>query len=233
MKTLGRITKPTGSTYFSNTRSEMLAFIPTGRLGRVLEIGCASGIFIESLNADERWGVEPNDAVACQARDRGITVLVGLYAQVESSIPDAYFDLIVANDVIEHMTDHEEFLQVVKRKLSPQGCLVGSVPNIRHLSELLKLIVLKDWRYTEDGVLDKTHLRFFTQRSLRRSLMATGYEAERISGLRSVFRFDAGIPLKKAIANWLITLLAIVVTLGHASDTQYLQFGFRARPRAQ
>ena len=210
----------------------MWAFVPPGNLGRVLEIGCASGIFIESLEATERWGVEPNEVVACQARDRGINVLVGLYAEVESSLPDAHFELIVINDVIEHMTDHEQFLLDVKKKLSPQGCLIGSVPNIRHLSELLKLVVMKDWRYTEEGVLDKTHFRFFTHRSLRRSLEATGYEVERIKGLRSVFRIDPGIPLSKTIANWLVTLFAIVVTLGHAVDTQYLQFGFRARPRA-
>lgn len=220
-----------GRSYFLNSRSEMRDFVPPGRLGRVLEVGCASGRFISTLDASERWGIEPDDAAAQQARSLGVNVLVGTYSQVESSIPDAHFDLIVANDVIEHMSDHEKFLSDVRQKLAPQGCLVGSVPNIRHLSELLKLVFLKDWRYMEDGVLDKTHLRFFTRRSLQRSLVATGYDVERIAGLRSIFRVDPGIPPAKALANWFIGLLAIVATLGYFLDTQFLQYGFRVRPR--
>ncbi len=210
----------------------MQAFIPDGALDRILEIGCATGTFIESLNARERWGVEPHEGAARQARDRGVTVLTGTYEQVENSIPDGYFDLIVANDVIEHMTDHEDFLLRVRKKLSPQGRLVASVPNIRHISTLLRLLVLKDWQYRDDGVLDRTHLRFFTRRSLARSLRATGYEIERIEGLRSVFRMDAGISPRKSVANWCIGLFAVAVTLGHAWDTQYLQFGVRAKPRS-
>jgi hypothetical protein len=120
----------------------------------------------------------------------------------------------------------------VRKKLSSQGRLVASVPNIRHISTLLRLLVLKDWQYRDDGVLDRTHLRFFTRRSLARSLHATGYEIERIQGLRSVFRVDAGISAWKSVANWCIGLFAVAITLGHAWDTQYLQFGVRAKPRS-
>ena len=112
------------ASYFANDRPEMHALLPRGHLARTLEIGCASGQFSAALDATERWGVEPFPEAAAAASKKGIRALTGLYSDVEADLPDGYFDLIVANDVIEHMPDHESFLRAVKRKLARDGnCL--------------------------------------------------------------------------------------------------------------
>jgi 2-polyprenyl-3-methyl-5-hydroxy-6-metoxy-1,4-benzoquinol methylase len=209
----------------------MRALLPPPPYVRVLEVGCASGAFSSRLNADEIWGIEPAADVAEQARARGCKVLVGLYSDFDSQLPNGYFDVVIANDVIEHMPDHERFLLSIRNKISPGGCLIVSVPNVRSLATLLRLFVLKDWRYTEDGVLDRTHLRFFTERSLRRCLTECGYEVEAFTGLRSVFRVDRGISASRTALNWIVATVVICITLGHAWDTRFLQYGLRARPR--
>jgi len=211
--------------YFANERPEMQAFLPAGSLGRTLEIGCAGGNFSAALNATERWGVEPFPDAAAAARAKGINALTGIYSDVEAQLPAGHFDLIVANDVIEHMPDHEAFLRAVKAKLAPGGRILISVPNIRHLPTLFDLVVRRDWRYAPDGVLDHTHLRFFTRKSLTRCMDECGYEIEAFAGLCSLFR--AGASRKKALA----CAALIGATLGHAWDTQYLQFGLLVRPR--
>jgi 2-polyprenyl-3-methyl-5-hydroxy-6-metoxy-1,4-benzoquinol methylase len=219
------------STYFHNDRTEMRALLPPAPYSRTLEIGCAAGLFSESLPAQEHWGVEPVAEVAAQARARGLKVFTGFYSDVEKELPDGHFDLIIANDVIEHMPNHELFLRSIRAKLAPGGRFVGSVPNIRSLATLLRLVLAKDWKYTEDGVLDRTHLRFFTARSLRRCLAECGYEVEALAGLRSIFRVDPGISMPKTVLNWMVATFVMILTLGHALDTRFLQYGWRARVR--
>jgi 2-polyprenyl-3-methyl-5-hydroxy-6-metoxy-1,4-benzoquinol methylase len=219
------------STYFHNSRPEMRGLLPQlPSYGRTLEIGCAAGLFSSALHAQERWGIEPRKEYAKEAEARGLRVLNGLYEDQERYLPDSYFDLVIANDVIEHMQDHESFLRAIRHKIAPTGFLVLSVPNIRSLATLLRLILGKDWKYTDDGVLDRTHLRFFTEKSLHRSLSDSGYLVESLQGLRSIFRFDAGIPIRKAVLNWMLGAAVIGISLGHARDTRFLQYGIRARP---
>lgn len=76
-----------------------------------------------------------------------------MYDDVEAELPEQYFDLIVCNDVIEHMPDHDAFLEQIKRKLAPGGRLLISIPNVRYFSNLYNLLVRKDWEYKDAGVL--------------------------------------------------------------------------------
>ena len=209
----------------------MLAFIPA-RPTRVLEIGCARGEFIVQVDAEERWGVEPVAEAANVARKRLTRVFEGLYEDVAAEIPDGRFDVVICNDVIEHMPDHDAFLRAIQRKIAPGGVLVGSIPNIRALTVLTKLLVLKDFSYTADGVLDRTHLRFFTRKSLVRSLQSNGYSIEEMRGLHSILKYGLrryNKPAVNAMASFGAAAV-IAATLGYWSDTQFIQFGFRARP---
>ncbi len=209
----------------------MLAFIPA-RPRRVLEIGCARGEFIVQVDAEERWGVEPVAEAANVARKRLTRVFEGLYEDVAAEIPDGRFDVVICNDVIEHMPDHDAFLRAIQRKIAPGGVLVGSIPNIRALTVLTKLLVLKDFSYTADGVLDRTHLRFFTRKSLVRSLQSNGYSIEEMRGLHSILKYGLrryNKPAVNAMASFGAAAV-IAATLGYWSDTQFIQFGFRARP---
>lgn len=223
--------------YFDADRHEVASLLPTS-YSRILEVGCATGGFSEHLVLPcEYWGIEPNPTAASAAKERIERVLVGTYDEVESQLPDDHFDLVICNDVIEHMVDHDAFLQRVKKKMTRDGVIVGSIPNIRHITALAKLLIWKDWPYAESGILDRTHLRFFTARSLRRTFDSHGYQTEVIRGLASVIRHGLVRPAKP-LSVWmngafrLCTFFVVAVTLGTYWDTQYPQFGFRVRLRS-
>lgn len=217
--------------YFTTFRPELRAFLPP-QFANVLEVGCAAGGFTRShlSGATERWGIEPDAGAAAEAKPHFTRLLIGTYDMVAADLPAHHFDLIICNDVIEHMADHDRFLQVIKEKLKPGGYLVGSVPNVRHFTALVKLLLLKDWPYAADGILDRTHLRFFTEKSLRRAFRANGYAVERLEGIRSIIRAGiTGLSGARNLAARAAAALLVGLSLGSWADTQYPQFGFRVR----
>ncbi len=220
--------------YYEANRIAMAAFLPE-RYENVLEVGCASGGFARHLTqAVDSWGIEPNAEAAERARSHYRHVLCGCYSQVEASLPDRHFDLVVCNDVIEHMTDHDAFFSAIRRKLRPDACMVGSLPNVRHITALTKTVVLKDWPYADSGILDRTHLRFFTEKSIKRLFVEQHVSVEKFNGLGSVIRHGLcrpGNPLSplRSVLFRAGTAMVVVATLGYYADTQYPQFGFRIR----
>lgn len=162
--------------YYRGERHDVFALVPTN-VHRILEIGCGSGRFRQNFKDDvEYWGVEPVQAAAQEAV--GLTrVLVGTLDAVADSLPDGYFDLVVCNDVIEHIVDTQRTLAIIRTKMTADGWLVGSLPNVRSVWVLLDLIFRRDWRYREYGVLDSTHVRFFTFKSARRMLTEGGFKS--------------------------------------------------------
>ncbi len=167
--------------YYRGSRPDVFEIVPLG-VRRILEIGCGAGRFRANFPQEvEYWGVEP---VAEAAREAvGLTqVRIGTLEEVASSLPDGYFDLVVCNDVIEHIVDTAAALATIRAKLSADGVLVGSLPNVRSVWVLLDLIFRRDWRYRDSGVLDSTHVRFFTFKSARRLLVENGFEIEVLKG---------------------------------------------------
>jgi 2-polyprenyl-3-methyl-5-hydroxy-6-metoxy-1,4-benzoquinol methylase len=213
--------------YYRNTRAEVLPLLPTG-YRTVLEIGCGAGTFATLLSRDaEIWGVEPSDEAAAAATHLH-RLLHGRYEEVESQVPTSYFDLVICNDVIEHIADSTALLASIRTKLRPGGHFVGSVPNVRFVKNLFNLLVRKDWRYEDSGILDRTHLRFFTAKSLRRSLEEHGYAIEEFRGINSAFRQVQGL---KSLLKAVGTTVVVGVTLGWWYDVQFLQWAFRVTPR--
>jgi 2-polyprenyl-3-methyl-5-hydroxy-6-metoxy-1,4-benzoquinol methylase len=214
-------------TYFGHPRVEMLRLLPSRR-SRVLEVGCGEGRFSAAIEGvAELWGVEPDPEAAAVASRKMKTVLVGTYEAVQAELPDAYFDLVICNDVIEHMADHDLFLAEIKQKLAPRGVIVGSVPNVRYFKNLLDLLVLKDWHYKDSGILDCTHLRYFTIKSLRRSLLGAGYRIDILRGINGNIRLQAQF---RHLVYCLFGAIVILITAGHSRDVQYMQIAFRAEP---
>jgi SAM-dependent methyltransferase len=171
--------------YYLHARPEMLAFLPEPP-GRVLDVGCGSGRFGEMLKdrraAMEVWGVELSaeaHAAALQVLDRA---LHGPFDD-RLGLPEAHFDAVVFNDSLEHFPDPMPPLSLARRLLAPGGRLVVSVPNVRHWTTLKNYLFGGDWRYEAEGVLDKTHLRFFTQRSIVRTLTEAGFAVRQVQGL--------------------------------------------------
>jgi SAM-dependent methyltransferase len=205
--------------YYAKHRPEVLPFLPQGPR-RVLEVGCGEGRFRANLPSTcEYRGVEPSAAAGRVAATVLDAVLVGTYGEVAAELPAQYFDLVICNDVIEHMPDHDAFLEDIKQKMAPGAHLVGSVPNVRFLSNLSQMLIAKEWRYEEFGLLDRTHLRFFTARSWERTLREHGFVVEAIAGINAV---DPGATWPRRLAK-----RAAIAVLG--ADTRFLQFGFRAR----
>jgi 2-polyprenyl-3-methyl-5-hydroxy-6-metoxy-1,4-benzoquinol methylase len=204
--------------YFSYDREEMAQFIPS-RSQKVLEIGCAEGGFRKYFPEQcEFWGVEQNPSAAAQASKVLDKVLANSLDNVAGQLPDAYFDVIICNDVIEHVDEHIAFVSLLKTKLNTEGVLIGSIPNVRFQKNLLELLLKKDWEYKDEGILDRTHLRFFTQKSLERFLEESGLVIQDLRGINSLLKFKV---TPRHIIRWLLVAL-----LGR--DTQYRQFGFRA-----
>lgn len=156
------------SDYFSSARIEILDLLPKFS-ARVLEIGCGSGQTLEMLKEKqlclETVGVELFAAAADEARNRADSIYC---MDVEKSpMPEniGKFDLILLLDVLEHLVDPWIFLShLVENYLADNGKVIVSLPNARHFSLVLPLL-LGQFDYVERGILDKTHLRFFTKSS--------------------------------------------------------------------
>lgn len=165
--------------YYSLSRTEMLKYIPQDAK-KILEVGCGEGLFLsqikEKLSA-EVWGVEMNPIAAEKVSKIAHRVLVGDYNVLYKQLPQKYFDCIVFNDVIEHFSDPWKTLENTKQLLSENGVIVSSIPNFIYIGNLTDIILNSDFRYREEGgFLDKTHLRFFSSKSIYRLFEETGYD---------------------------------------------------------
>ena len=152
----------------------MHAMMPRGV--RVLDVGCGGGMVTQMANLDkgnEVVAIEPDGERAALARARGINV--------HNSVLDdglretlGLFDVVMSSDVLEHIAVPSDFLASLKAMLKPDGLLLLSVPNVAHWS--VRWMLLRGrFDYEPSGIMDATHLRWFTADSFRRLLDATGF----------------------------------------------------------
>jgi SAM-dependent methyltransferase len=155
------------SEYFTHARTEIEPLLPA-RLGRVLEVGCGAGATLAWLRHSHRCdyvaAMELSERSAEQARRHADLVVTGnAETLLESAFHGQTFDLVLCLDVLEHMVDPWRFVQSLAQVMSNDATAIFSIPNVRHLSVLLPLVVGGQWRYEAEGILDRTHLRFFTR----------------------------------------------------------------------
>ncbi|MDR2593213.1 MAG: class I SAM-dependent methyltransferase [Fibromonadaceae bacterium] len=211
------INEKSEQTYSVITRPEMTQFLPN-EYSKVLEIGCNTGNFVQYLSKPyECWGIEPFEEAANVAKTKMDKVLIGFYDKVANEIPNNYFDLVIANDVIEHMENPWDFLQFIKGKMTTNASIVLSIPNVRYYDNLKNLLFYKDWKYVDAGILDITHLRFFTEKSITRLLNENGFEIEYMVGINSIKIRKRHLPI-----YWLAKFI-------FGTDIEFLQFGVRAK----
>lgn len=163
----------------SSNTSHGLLFQMIEAGSRVLELGCAGGHMTRHLVAKgcQVVGVELDPLAAEHANQFADRVLVGDVEALDlaGTLEHGSFDVILAGDVLEHLKDPQTFLQTLQPLLKPDGVLIGSVPNVAHGSLRLGLLA-GQWRYRRLGLLDRTHIRFFTRWSLREMLRRAGYQ---------------------------------------------------------
>ena len=206
--------------YYGHTRREMLQFIPKDAK-RILEIGCGQANFSSQLVKEgvEVWGIEPNKKAANVASARIFKVLNGSLDGMIKDVPDGYFDVIIMNDVLEHLFYPWEDLKKLKPKLALDGVTVSSIPNVRYSKNIFKLIFNKDWKYTESGILDNTHFRFFTKKSIIRMHKDCGLSSQKIKGVNRT----------KSFLYFPFALIFNILTLFSQTDMFFMQYASVAK----
>jgi SAM-dependent methyltransferase len=171
-------------------RAELLPFLPDSTR-TLLDVGCGSGAFgrlLRSLRPHvELWAVEPDQASARAAADGFDHVLVGRFP--DERIPRRRFDVVLCADVLEHMASPEMALHAALNAVARGGVIVASIPNVRHWRAVLwPLLRHGTWTYSDRGVLDRTHLRFFTRRSACDLFSANGWFVESVQAINMIRR---------------------------------------------
>src|SRR5690606_30962334 len=129
---------------------------------KVLEVGCGRGTFakqIKDYNNAEVWGIELVESEANLAETILDKVFIGKCEDIIKNLPNEYFNAIYFNDVLEHLVDPYWVLSEIKQKLTTNGLIISSIPNIRNFRVIKKLVVNGDFEYTDKGIMDRTHMR--------------------------------------------------------------------------
>jgi 2-polyprenyl-3-methyl-5-hydroxy-6-metoxy-1,4-benzoquinol methylase len=175
-----------GEQYYSHVRREVAPLIPQ-QCQRVLEIGCGQGdtlVWLKDSQANCQWigGVELFPESAKIAQQRLDWFCVGNIEGMDLPIEKASLDLILCLDVLEHLVDPWNVVARLDALLKPGGAIVVSIPNIRYFKASLGLVVFGNWRYEQEGTLDRTHLRFFTKKTAIELMQSSGLHCDRIIG---------------------------------------------------
>lgn len=202
--------------YYRNPRAEVQPFFPED-IRTALEIGCGGGAYGEWMTSRgvEVTGIELEAMPARFAAQRLHRVLVGDALEQIRTLPEASFDLLCANDVLEHLPRPDLVLAEGRRVLKPGGRILISLPNIRYWDEFLRLAWQGEFPQEDLGIFDRTHLRWFTEKRIRRFVAECGFEIEVLQGVNPT--------RAKSFRLWRRLLGARI------EDCRWLQYVVRAR----
>lgn len=163
----------------NSSHVKILNRIPNG--ARVLEFGCAHGVMSKYMSQEmgcEVYAVEIDKEAATDAAlfCKKVAVCDIDSDEWESEYRNLRFDVIIFADVLEHLYDPWTALKRVKQYLKPTGSILISIPNIAHSAVIMELLNGR-FDYRPTGLLDDTHIRFFTQKSLEEMIKACGFHA--------------------------------------------------------
>jgi 2-polyprenyl-3-methyl-5-hydroxy-6-metoxy-1,4-benzoquinol methylase len=206
--------------YPHHPRQNMVDFVPDAAK-KIADIGCHTGAFGETLKSVrlvEVWGVEPNPEAA-QKASRVLDTVLNANFDRDVALPDGSFDALTFNDVLEHLQDPWEALRIAATKLRPGGCVIASIPNVRQIDNLLHILRDRDFRYETLGIRDRTHLRFFTAKSMARLFEESGYTVVKVVGINESWWSPS-----------ILRRLLFVIFGKYLDDTKYMQFAVVATP---
>jgi|688.fasta_scaffold1050900_1 2-polyprenyl-3-methyl-5-hydroxy-6-metoxy-1,4-benzoquinol methylase len=208
--------------YFSEEREDLYPFFNQFQ-GKILDIGCGMGGFINGLkkinkNKIEAWGIEPNVSEVKNISPQIDNFYQGFFDNVKHDIPLSYFDCICFNDVLEHLYSPEEMLEKVKPYLNNEGYIFASIPNFLFFPNLIDIVINQNFEYTTQGILDYTHIRFFTKKTIIKLFENQGYEIETIQGINY-----------KLFNNMKIYKFLNFITFNRLYDFRFMQFVVKAK----
>ncbi len=173
-----------------------------GRGQEILDVGCGEGHFAAKIaqNGNKVVGID-----ILKAAQRADQMQQYISADLDDGLSDAAielgdrkFDLIMLQDVIEHLRSPEQMLEDCRSRIRPHGRIAVSVPNVANLTVRFSLLFGR-FEYRPRGIMDRTHLRFFTRKSARKTLESCGYEVieqrETVMPLELILGLDAKNPI--------------------------------------
>lgn len=169
--------------YYTHTRLDMISMldaIPE----TVLEVGCGTGNtlrYLKKQGTRETFGIELDSTMAEVAMRQVDQVAVGDIEAMEWPFAGKLFDCIILGDVLEHLRDPWSVLRTLSESLISGGQIVASLPNVRFYGVSIPLLFGGRWTYTEEGILDRTHLRFFTRKTAIELIASAGFEIRKVS----------------------------------------------------
>ena len=165
--------------YYENEREDIIALIPS-EAKRVLDVGCGFGHMGKRLREErdiEVVGIENEERAIDVAKDNVDKLIVGNVESMKLPFEHGYFDCLVYGDVLEHLREPWRILKEHSCYLKNGGFCIASIPNISHYS-IIKGLLNDLWEYKPSGILDETHLRFFTLEGARSMFRNAGYTIE-------------------------------------------------------
>ena len=172
--------------YFKNIRLPLLDLIPLeNRNGNILEIGAGSGdnlVYAKKNGyAKKIFGIELVEIKNSNQRSKLFEdFIIGDIENIELKYQESMFDVIIMGDVLEHLVDPYKILNVLNRYLKSNGVFIASIPNVRNLKVFRNIFLRGDFKYTDEGILDRTHLRFFTKKNMIELFEHNGYNVKSI-----------------------------------------------------
>lgn len=171
--------------YYKHERRDITGYIEDDRTSplHILEIGCGMGATLGYLqnrypNA-EVYGIELVGEVAETAQKYIPTIRQGNIETMALEYPEHFFDYIIFGDVLEHLHDPQKVLAGMHPYLKPSGVLLASIPNVMYYTVILNLLQ-GNFRYEDAGILDRTHLRFFTYNEIMRLFQEAGFTVQSV-----------------------------------------------------
>ncbi len=174
--------------YTETTRKEILPLIHE-KAATALEIGCSFGNTLTWLkqegHCERAFGVEINERAAEEARKRLDGVFCGNVENIKIPLAPGSVNLLLCLDVLEHLHDPWGTLRKLQEQLlAPGGILIVSVPNVQHHSVVFPLLFKGKWPYAGSGLLDKSHLRFFTRNTTKKMITDAGFQIEAVTNTK-------------------------------------------------
>jgi 2-polyprenyl-3-methyl-5-hydroxy-6-metoxy-1,4-benzoquinol methylase len=181
------------SHYYVRFKWWMLPLIKDGP-NIVMDLGCASGVMgrklLETGKAKEVFGVEIFESAAAEAATIYKKVHVGDIEEMQLDY-NGTFDYIICGDILEHLKDPYKIVRLLSLWLKPGGCLFVCLPNVRNYHVVAALVLHGKWDYVSAGIMDRTHLRFFTASSCKQMLLDANFDVYHeqmiISGPKKTF----------------------------------------------
>lgn len=191
--------KQKDTNYFEGARYDFVAELPVNQNARILEVGCSNGntgaLALADKKCGEYIGIDINENAIEKARSKITKAIAGDIEAMHLPWAEEYFDVLILSEVLEHLSNPWATLKKLHPYLKPGAIILASLPNVSHYRIILMLLK-GQWNLTDDGIMDRTHLRWFTPKTFAELFETNGYTVDKIEPLGSL---KLNIKIKMAI----------------------------------